>query len=98
MPTQPTQDPKSLPGIPRRGVGGHGRAVIGSRCPLHDGVNAAGCRLAAAEQRQHQRGEPFGLLNVRVPGQNETVHADLGVGPELGRYLVRIADDRRPTP
>lgn len=44
---------------------------------------------------QHMAGEQVGFGGVRVAGQDESVHAEVRVGADLGQHLIGIADDGR---
>src|SRR5580700_3759184 len=49
---------------------------------------------SVVEVRQHVPGEQVSLCGMRIAGQDEGVHAQVGVGLQFGQHLVRVADDR----
>lgn len=44
---------------------------------------------------QHMPGEQVGFGGMRVAGQDESLHAEVSVGTDLGEHLIGITDDGR---
>jgi hypothetical protein len=84
----------------RRRIGGN--EPSSSPSPMRSDDRPGGLRRQPRQQRavlqvrQHVPGEQVALAGVRIARQDERLHAEVGIGPQLGEHLIGVTDDGCP--